>query len=90
MQKLQACEVAVKHYAAGDREARHFHKVSTEITLILSGTVRMNGQEWSAGDVVVLDPGEPTDFLALTDSVSVVVKTPSVREDKYFCEDGLD
>jgi quercetin dioxygenase-like cupin family protein len=78
------CEVAVKRYAAGEREARHHHKIATEITLILSGSVRMAGREWVAGDIVVLAPGEATDFEALTDTVSVVVKTPGAKNDKYL------
>lgn len=81
--KTDACEVAVKRYAAGEREAAHFHKVATEITLVLSGRVRMAGREWGEGDIVVLAPGEATDFEALTDAVNVVVKTPGAGNDKY-------
>jgi quercetin dioxygenase-like cupin family protein len=79
----QACEVAVKRYRAGDREAAHFHKVASEVTLVLSGRVRMAGREWGEGDIVVLAPGEVTDFEALTDAVNVVVKTPGALDDKY-------
>ena len=79
----EACEVAVKHYLAGDYEQTHYHKIATEITLVLSGKVRMNGNEWEAGDIIVLSPGEKTDFEALTDSTNVVVKTPGSLNDKY-------
>ncbi|TDV11125.1 cupin domain-containing protein [Paraburkholderia caballeronis] len=79
-----ACEVAVKRYKAGDREASHYHRVATEVTLILEGTVRMAGKEWGAGDIVVLEPGDITDFEALTDAVNVVIKTPSVPNDKFL------
>jgi len=78
------CEVAVKHYRSGDAEAAHYHKIATEITLILSGTVRMMNKEWSTGDIIVLEPGEATDFAALTDAVTVVVKTPGVLDDKFL------
>jgi quercetin dioxygenase-like cupin family protein len=78
-----ACEVAVKHYRAGEREAAHFHKLATEVTLVLSGRVRMAGREWGEGDIVVLAPGEVTDFEALTDAVNVVIKTPGALNDKY-------
>lgn len=79
----QNCEVAVKHYKAGDFEAAHYHKIATEITLVISGRVRMAGKEWTAGDIIVLAPGEPTDFEALTDAVNVVVKTPGALNDKF-------
>ncbi|PQV49077.1 hypothetical protein [Paraburkholderia sp. BL21I4N1] len=77
------CEVAVKRYKAGEKESAHYHKVATEITLILSGKVRMAGKEWGEGDIVVLEPGDVTDFEALTDAVNVVVKTPGALNDKY-------
>lgn len=79
----QACEVAIKHYAAGDHEGAHMHKIATEITAIVSGRVRMLGSEWGPGDILTIEPGEATDFLALTDVVTVVVKTPSAPDDKY-------
>ena len=80
----QNCEVAVKRYSAGEREAAHYHRVATEITLVLSGRVRMAGKVWSEGDIIVLEPGDTTDFEALTDAVNVVVKTPGALHDKFL------
>jgi len=82
--QTEICEVAVKSYQAGDRESEHHHKVATEITLILSGTVFMLNREWKAGDIVVLNPGESTSFEAITDAVNIVVKIPGVTGDKYL------
>lgn len=81
----EAAEVAVKTYAAGALEARHLHKIATEVTLILSGRARMNDLVLDAGDIVRIEPGQDTDFEALTDVITVVVKTPSVAGDKYEC-----
>ncbi|MBL6457864.1 hypothetical protein JMJ55_21230 [Belnapia sp. T6] len=81
--RTTACEVAVKRYKAGEAEAAHLHRVATEVTLVLSGRVRMLGREWSEGDIITIEPGEATDFLALTDAVNVVVKLPSAAGDKY-------
>lgn len=81
-----ACEVAVKHYSAGDQESAHYHKIATEITMVLSGRIRMCNKVWEAGDIIVLEPGEVTDFEALTDAINVVVKTPGVLDDKYLIE----
>lgn len=82
--KTESCEVGVKNYQAGDYEEAHYHKVATEVTLILSGRVRMCGQEWGAGDIVVIEPGEATDFLAITDVTNVVIKVPGALDDKYL------
>lgn len=82
----EACEVAVKRYRAGELESAHFHKIATEVTLVLSGQIRMAGKEWGPGDIVVLSPGEVTDFEALTDAVNVVVKIPCAPNDKYLVD----
>lgn len=77
-------EVAVKSYKAGESEAMHHHKVATEVTVIVSGRVRMCGREFGPGDIVTLQPNEPTEFEALTDAVNVVVKLPGAANDKYL------
>jgi len=82
----ESCEVAVKKYNAGDYESAHYHKIATEVTMVLSGKVKMCGKEWGEGDILVIEPGETTDFLALTDTVNVVVKIPGALNDKYLVE----
>lgn len=79
----ESCEVAVKKYKRGDKEDAHYHKVATEITVIISGTVKMLGKEWNEGDIIVLSPGEITSFEAITDATNVVVKLPGALNDKY-------
>ena len=78
-----ACEVGVRRYRAGDREAAHLHKVATEVTVVVAGRVRLAGREFGPDDIVVLDPGTPADFEVLEDAVTVVVKLPCVAGDKY-------
>ena len=82
-------EVAVKRYRAGDVDKKHLHKVATEITAIVSGRVRMNGKVYEEGTVIVMEPGEATDFEALTEVKNVVVKIPSVKGDKYEVTEGV-
>lgn len=84
--QTDACEVAVKQYKAGDKESAHYHKIATEITVIVSGEVRMCNQTWQAGDILVLEPNDVTDFEALTDTTTVVVKVPGAPNDKYLID----
>ncbi|ADD69441.1 conserved hypothetical protein [Denitrovibrio acetiphilus DSM 12809] len=84
--KTNDVEVAVKSYKKGDYEEAHFHKIATEITVIVSGKVKMNGQTYVAGDIIVIEPNESTDFEALEESVNVVVKHPGANDDKYLVE----
>lgn len=81
-----ACEVAVKDYKAGDSEAAHYHKVATEVTVVISGQVTMCGKTWGAGDIIVLSPGDITAFEALTDAKTVCVKVPGALNDKYVVD----
>jgi hypothetical protein len=82
--RTSAAEVAVKRYAAGDREPSHHHKRADEVTLVVTGRVVMQGTTLGPGAIVHLARGESADFLALEPSVTVVVKVPSVPDDKYL------
>lgn len=82
--KTNDVEVAVKEYRKGDFEARHYHKLSTEITVIASGRVRMNGVDYVKGDIIVIEPNQSTDFEVLEDTITTVVKYPGANNDKYM------
>lgn len=83
--KTSDVEVAVKKYQKGDSESRHYHKIATEITVIVSGRVKMNDIEYGPGAIITLEPNEATDFIALEDNtVNVVVKYPGANNDKYL------
>ena len=82
--KTNDVEVAVKSYKAGDFEDKHYHKIATEYTVILDGEVEMNGIRYKKNDIIVMEPGDATDFRAITDSMNVVVKIPGANNDKYL------
>jgi len=77
-------EVGVKKYKAGDAEAAHHHKIATEFTVILDGQVEMSGKVYKSGSIIKISPGVSTDFKALTDVTTVVVKIPGASNDKYI------
>ena len=77
-------EVAVKRYKAGESESIHHHKIATEITVVIFGEIKMNGVTYSKGSIIVIEPNNPTDFLALTDVTLSVVKYPGANNDKYL------
>lgn len=82
--KTNDCEVAVKTYKKGDKEGKHYHKIANEYTVIIKGKVKMFGNVYEEGDIVLVEPGEETDFEALEDAINVVVKIPGVNNDKYL------
>lgn len=80
------CEVAVKSYKKGDYEKAHYHRIATEITVVISGKVKMFDAVFAEGDIIIVEPGDTTDFQALEDSINVVVKIPGANNDKYEVE----
>lgn len=81
--KTNEVEVGVKKYKMGEFENSHFHKIATEFTVIVSGIVEMNGVEYGENDIIKIVPGVSTNFKALTDVITVVVKLPGANNDKY-------
>ena len=87
--RTTACEAAVKTYQKGEKEASHYHRIATEITVIVDGRVKMFQREFSAGDIIVVEPGDATEFEALENTVNVVVKIPGANNDKYLTESDI-
>lgn len=77
-------EVSVKEYMKGDYEELHYHKLATEITVITSGKVKMNGVEYVKGDIIIVEANQATDFFVIEDTTTTVVKFPSAENDKYL------
>ncbi len=84
--KTDLVEVGVKHYKKDDYENKHYHKIATEITVIIEGKVQMGNKIYTKNDIIVIYPKESTDFKALEDTITVVVKIPGANEDKYIGE----
>ena len=81
--KTNDVEIGVKKYKKGEKGTPHYHKIATEFTLVLDGSIKISGQEYSNGDIIKINPFEVTDFEALSDVTTVVVKLPGANNDKY-------
>lgn len=86
--KTNKFEVSVKSYMKGDYQEEHFHKKAEEVSIIIKGSARMNGKIYKKDDIVLIEKGESTDFMPLEDeTITCVIKSPSVVGDKYFTND---
>ena len=81
--KSKDIEIAVKKYKAGDKDKTHHHKIATEYTIIISGIVKMMGKIWKTDDIVIIEPNTKNTFECIEDACLLVIKTPSVIDDKY-------
>ena len=62
----------------------HYHKNVTEITLVITGSMLMNGKIFRPGEIVYLEPGEIAQLEYLEHTTTVTVKTPSMPSDKHY------
>jgi len=84
--KTKNFEVGLGHHKKGERWDKHYHKLATEITLIIKGKVEINDQIFVEGDIFIIDKNEVVEPLFLEETDYVVVKTISDINDKYIVE----
>lgn len=81
--KTKEFEVCYKQHKKGEIWETHYHKIATEINFLISGSMIIQDTTLNAGDIFVMEPGEIADPTFLEDCSLVVVKTPSIKYDKY-------
>ena len=84
LMKSEHIEVGIKYFKMGDVEPSHKQLIATELTVVVSGTVRLAEKEYNQGEIVRIDPGVFADFEALTDAALVCIKYPSLPNDKVL------
>lgn len=89
--KTDKFEAAIHDYKKGEEKEPHYHKLGTEINLLLEGKFILKNydgkgtdQELNKGDVFIIHPYEIADPLFLEDCKIMVIKTPSIPGDKYL------
>ena len=80
-------EVSYKTHKKGEKWPEHYHLLATEINFLIKGsmTIAHAGRYTCiyAGEIFVVEPAEIIKPYFDTDCELVVVKTPSVKGDKY-------
>jgi len=79
----EAVEVGYKVHPAGEKWPKHYHKISVEITYLIRGKMMIQGRELTSGDIFTIFPYEVANPVFLEDCEVVIIKTPSVVNDKY-------
>lgn len=81
--KTDKFEVCYTRHKKNEFWEKHYHKLGTEITLVLRGMMKINDTIYNEGDILVIYPNEVADPTFLEDTDLVIVKTPSDTNDKY-------
>ena len=85
--RTKGFEVGVLTHKKGEYWAEHYHKIATEINILLKGDMSVNGIHINEGDIFVLEPNETAAPVFHEDCTVLCVKTPSVIGDKYSIGD---
>jgi quercetin dioxygenase-like cupin family protein len=81
--KTKEFEVGVLDFKKVEKKPPHFHKISTEYNLLLSGSFTTNDTTFTEGDIFIIYPNEIVNPDFHTDCRILCVKTPSAPKDKY-------
>lgn len=84
--KTSDFEIGILTHKKDEFWPKHVHKISTEINLLISGLISINGTIISPGQIFVIDKNEPSKAVFLEDCKVLVIKIPSVPGDKYELE----
>lgn len=76
-------EVAHHFHEKGFIGDKHTHKVANEINYIVRGKLIASGKVLMTGDIWEYEPNDVADVEFLEDTDLIVVKYPSVPNDKY-------
>lgn len=83
--KTSEFEVGILTHKKGEEWPAHYH-TAVEINCLISGKILIRDRVLEAGDVFKFDSGEVANPVFLEDCVVVVVKTPSLPNDKFIYE----
>ena len=81
--QTQNFEVGVLTHKKGEHWDEHYHKIATEINVLIEGSMTVNGIHIEVGDIFIIKPNESSAPVFLEDCKVLCVKTPSVIGDKY-------
>jgi len=82
--KTEDFEVCYKKHFKGEKWDAHYHKISTEINFLIEGKMTIQNRQLNSGDIFILKPEEIADPIFLEDCTIIIVKTPSIKNDKYI------
>lgn len=82
--KTEEFEVCYKTHYKGESWDSHYHKIGTEINYLIKGKMILSGTELNGGDIFIIHPNEVAIPIFLEECELIVVKTPSIPNDKYI------
>lgn len=82
--RTKGFEVGYKVHTKGEIWPTHYHRKITEINLLVRGRLKVQGKILKEGSIFIFDSGEVSDSEFLETCYILVIKTPSILEDKLL------
>jgi hypothetical protein len=82
--KTEEFEVAFKKHKKGEYVEPHYHKIATEINLLVKGKMVIQDIELNEGEIFIMKPYEIANPIFLEDSEIFVIKTSTGIKDKFI------
>jgi hypothetical protein len=76
--------VGVLYLKAGDKGDGHWHEKHTEHNIIIQGEAKKDGIVYGKGDIFTYNKGEKSFVEYPVDTILLVIKDPSVHNDKFY------
>lgn len=76
-------EVGLVSHKKDEFWPNHVHKISTEFNVLVSGKMSINNIVIEPKTIFIIKPGEASKAIFLEDCEVLVIKTPSIPNDKY-------
>jgi quercetin dioxygenase-like cupin family protein len=86
--KTDLFEVCYKVHKKNEEWPIHYHKDSIEFNYLIRGSMIIQGNKLKSGDIFIIGKGEVSDAIFLEKCEIIVVKVPSIPDDKYIMEDN--
>lgn len=84
--KTDNFEVSYRIHPKGEKWDTHFHKIGTEINLLIRGKMKICDKILNSGDIFIIHPFEISSPEFYEDCEIVCIKTPSLTNDKFIVE----
>ena len=82
--KTQLYEIEILKYNSGEKHIFHYHKISTEINLLLKGKMKINGCNIYTTQLFIYEPKQISCHEFLEDCEILCIKIPSINDDTYI------
>jgi hypothetical protein len=82
--KSKDFEVCYKKHTKNEFWDKHYHEKIHEINLLVKGKMLINDIELNEGDIFVIQPFYVSKPTFLTDCELIIIKTPSITDDKII------